>query len=107
MVTTGAAVNPIKTAAVYRVSPATITPLGSATIACCQPNRFRDAATAATAASGMMRAPQSLPRVRPRLATTAPEDLPDRAGHPQGLSEAEEARSGLTRLDGGDYPGGF
>ena len=31
MVTTGAAVNPIKTAALYRVSPAT-TPLGSATI---------------------------------------------------------------------------
>ena len=55
MVTTGAAVNPIKTAALYRVSPATITPLGSATIACCQPNRFRDAAAAATAASGMMR----------------------------------------------------
>ena len=50
---------------------------------------------------------QSLPRVRPRLATTAPEDLPDRAGHPQGRSEAEEARSGLTRLDGGGYPGGF
>ena len=47
MVTTGAAVNPIKTAALYRVSPATITPLGSATIACCQPNRFRDAAAAA------------------------------------------------------------
>ena len=52
MVTTGAAVNPIKTAALYRVSPATITPLGSATIACCQPNRFRDAAAAATALVG-------------------------------------------------------
>ena len=52
MVTTGAAVHPIKTAALYRVSPATITPLGSATIACCQPNRFRDAATAATALVG-------------------------------------------------------
>ena len=33
-------------------APATVTPLGSATIACCQPNRFRDAATAATALVG-------------------------------------------------------
>ena len=30
-----------------------------------------------------------------------------RAGHPQGRSEAEEPRSGLTRLAGGGYPGVF
>ena len=39
---------------------------------------------------------QSLPRVRPRLATTAPEDLPDRVGHPKGPER--RTPQPLTRL---------